>query len=165
VRFGGVSVNARLDRMDALETGGHAVIDYKTGAASVGDWLGPRPDEPQLPLYALSQGTAEELGAVAYACVKAGDMAFKGIAREEGLIPGVKTVAGQQRIQAARDYASWEELLAGWRYELEALGKEFTSGEARVDPKHGDETCRYCELKPLCRVNERVGGLGDDADL
>jgi len=31
--------------------GGHAIIDYKTGSASVGDWLGPRPDDP--PVAAL----------------------------------------------------------------------------------------------------------------
>jgi probable DNA repair protein len=170
VSFGGVTVNARLDRMDRLigaagaggaGQGGHAVIDYKTGNASVGDWLGPRPDDPQLPFYAVSQDAAQEVCAVAFARVKAGDMEFKGVARDEGLIPGVKTLAGQ-RLQAARDYDSWEELLAGWRYELEALGKEFASGEARVDPKRGEQTCRYCDLKPLCRINERSFSIGSE---
>jgi len=162
VSFGGVTVNARLDRMDRLDAGGYAILDYKTGSASVGDWLGPRPDDPQLPIYAVSQEAAQEVCAVAFARVKAGDMEFKGVARDEGLIPGVKTLAGQ-RLQAARDYDSWEELLAGWRYELEALGTEFASGEARVFPKRGDDTCRYCELKPLCRINERAFSIGDEA--
>lgn len=167
VSFGGVAVYAKLDRLDRLiggggeRQGGHAVIDYKTGAASVGDWLGARPDDPQLPLYAVS--VTEDVSAVAFAQLKTGGMEFKGIAREEDLIPGVKTLAGQ-RLQGARDYASWEELLAGWRYELEALGKEFAVGEARVDPKRGDDTCRWCELKPLCRINERARGLGAEAD-
>lgn len=171
---GGITVNARLDRMDTLEAGGMAIIDYKTGGASVGDWLGPRPDDPQLPLYAVSQAGSAAAGqagagpgdgglsAVAFARVKAGELEFKGIAREQDAIPGVKPLAAQ-RLQSARDYASWEELLAGWRYELEALGREFGAGEARVDPKRGDETCRYCGLKALCRISERAFSIGDGA--
>ena len=166
VSFGGVTVYAKLDRMDRLEAGGLAVLDYKTGSASVGDWLGPRPDDPQLPLYAVSQaGSAgEAVSAVAFARVKAGDMAFKGIARDAGLLPGVSGVE-RQRSGAAKQYASWDELLEGWRGELESLGREFASGEARVDPKRGEPTCRYCGLKPLCRINERVLlGLDEGSD-
>ena len=155
--FGGVTVNARLDRVDRLEAGGYAVIDYKTGSANVGDWLGPRPSDPQLPLYVVS-GT-EDISAVAFARLKAGEMAFRGVSRDEGLIPGVASL-DKQRSNAAKDYASWEELLAGWRRELEALGAEFAAGEARVDPKRGEQTCRYCDLKLLCRINERAFSIG-----
>jgi ATP-dependent helicase/nuclease subunit B len=168
VSFGGITVNARLDRMDRLASGGYAILDYKSGAANVGDWLGPRPAEPQLPLYALDPGkdaaTSDraDIRAVAFARVKAGEMEFKGIARDPGLIPGVKTV-GEQRVRGARAYRSWEELLGGWRNELETLGREFAGGEARVDPKRGDETCRYCELRPLCRINERGGAPDAEA--
>ncbi len=157
VSFGGVTVNAKLDRMDRLEDGSHAILDYKTGAANVGDWLGPRPDDPQLPFYAVSQSDKEgdeAVGVVAFARVKAGEMGFKGIARSEGLIPGVGTIA-KQRSAAAKDYESWEQLMGGWRYELETLGQAYAAGDARVDPKRGEETCRYCDLKPLCRINER----------
>ncbi len=156
VSFGGVTVYAKLDRMDRLDAGGHAVLDYKTGNASVGDWLGPRPDDPQLPLYAVSQGEpgGEAVAAVAFARIKVGEMAFRGIAREEGLVPGVGTV-DKQRSGAARQYASWDDLLERWRGELESLGREFASGDARVDPKRGEQTCRYCGLEPLCRINER----------
>jgi len=176
VSYGGLTVNARLDRVDRIvgagEAGGAgaagpgalAVIDYKTGEASIGDWLGPRPDDPQLPLYAVSRsaGREEAMCAVAFACVRAGELEFKGVARDEGLIPGVRPLAGL-RLQAARDYASWEELLEGWRYELDALGREFSAGEARVQPKRGEQTCRYCELKPLCRIDERAVSTGDEA--
>ena len=155
--FGGVTVNARLDRMDSLDAGGRAVIDYKTGSASIGDWLGPRPDDPQLPLYAVS-GT-DEVSAVAFAHLKAGDMGYRGISRDEASIPGVARL-DKQRSGAAKYYDSWADLLAGWRYELDALGTEFASGEARVDPKRGEQTCRYCSLAPLCRINERVFSIG-----
>jgi len=165
VSFGGVTVNAKLDRMDRLQGGAHAILDYKTGSASVGGWLGARPDDPQLPLYAVTRNgnAGDDVAAVAFARVKAGEMEFRGIAREEGLIPDVGTIAGQ-RSKAAKQYGSWDALLEGWRRELEALGREFASGEARVDPKVklNLETCRYCEVKPLCRIYERLEASGKE---
>jgi len=35
------------------------------------------------------------------------------------------------------------------------------TGDARVDPKDLLNTCRYCDLQPLCRVYERVNALGE----
>jgi len=164
VSFGGVTVNAKLDRMDRLQGGAHAILDYKTGKANVGGWLGARPDEPQLPLYAVTRdgNAGDEVAAVAFARVRAGEMEFKGIAREAGLIPDVGTLA-EQRSAAAKQYGSWDDLLSSWRRELEALGREFASGEARVDPKDKRNlaTCRYCEVKPFCRIYERYGAPVD----
>jgi probable DNA repair protein len=164
VSFGGVTVNAKLDRMDRLRGGALAILDYKTGKANVGGWLGARPDDPQLPLYAVTrdENAGDDVAAVAFARVKAGEMEFKGIAREAGLIPDVGTLA-EQRAAAAKRYGSWDDLLSSWRRELEALGREFASGEARVDPKDKRSlaTCRHCEVKPLCRIYERYGAPGD----
>ena len=154
--FGGVAVNVTLDRMDELASGGRAILDYKTGAASVSAWLGPRPDEPQVPLYAL--GSGENVAAAVFAVIKAGTAAFKGVARENDLLPGVKTISAQRSAMAAH-YDSWEMLLAGWRIELDELGFGFASGDARVDPKRGDETCTFCDLHALCRINERSAEL------
>jgi len=168
--FGGITVNARLDRLDRIPGGGgarrgcDAIIDYKTGSANVADWLGPRPDDPQLPLYAAGLSESQDVGVVTFARVKAGEMEFKGVAERDGLIPGVVPLAAL-RPQAARAYDSWENLIDSWRRELDALGVEFASGEARVAPKHGEETCRYCELKPLCRISERALGRGDEVAI
>jgi probable DNA repair protein len=152
--FGGITVSARLDRMDRVlgDGGGYVVLDYKTGEAKVADWLGARPNEPQLLLYAL--GAPENVSGVAFACVKAGEMEFKGVARNAGMIPGVKLIA-DQRSAAAQEYRDWDELIAHWRKELEDLGREFGSGEASVQPRYGEETCRNCDLGVLCRINER----------
>jgi hypothetical protein len=38
---------------------------------------------------------------------------------------------------------------------LERLAGEFASGHAAVDPKQRPQTCRECDLQPLCRVHER----------
>jgi len=162
VSLGGLTVNAKLDRLDRLQGGAHAILDYKTGEASIAGWLGARPDEPQLPLYAVTSGT--DVAAVAFARVKTGEKKpFKGIARRKGLIPEVDTLA-EQRLGAAKRYRSWDELLSGWRRELETLGREFASGEARVAPKDGLATCTYCEVKPFCRIYERYGTATADRD-
>ena len=146
--IGGLSFSGRIDRMDKLEDGSHALIDYKTGSrVTPNDWLGERPDEPQLPLYVV---TAEErVSAVAFAKLKTGDMKFAGLSLNEKQLPGV------------RQAKSWGGLIATWKMELESLASGFAGGDARVDPKKGFATCRNCDLQPLCRVHERLNALAE----
>ena len=148
----GLELNGRIDRMDKLEAGGHALIDYKAGRPTPNEWLGERPDDPQLPLYALN--AMEDIAAVAFAKLKTGEMRYMGFSSRDDQIPMVK------------QSLDWAALLAGWKKELDALGQGFASGDARVDPKKLLATCRYCDLQPLCRVYERhpspAGGEGDE---
>ena len=146
----GLTLRGRIDRLDQLAAGGHAIIDYKTGRPTPNDWLGERPDDPQLPLYALS--ASEPISAVAFAKLKTGEMRYMGFSDRKDLIPEVKPAKG------------WDALLEGWKKELEALGSGFASGDARVDPKDGLATCRYCDLQPLCRVYERLSALGEEIE-
>jgi ATP-dependent helicase/nuclease subunit B len=149
--IGGLSFNGRIDRMDRLADGTHALIDYKTGSrVTPNDWMGERPDEPQLPLYAV---TAEEnVSAVAFAKLKTGDMKFSGFSVHEKEIPGVRAAQ------------SWGGLMATWTRELESLASGYAQGDARVDPKKGLQTCRYCDLQPLCRVHERLNALDENEE-
>ena len=133
--------------MDRLAAGGHALIDYKTGRATPNDWLGERPDEPQLPLYAVT--ASEDVSAVAFAKLKHGEMRFSGFSYEKKVMPQVKQAQ------------SWQSLVEGWKKELEALARGFAAGDARVDPKRALKTCRNCDLQPLCRVYERVNALAE----
>jgi probable DNA repair protein len=151
IAIGGLSFNGRIDRMDRLADGSHALIDYKTGSRVTSrDWMGERPDEPQLPLYAV---TAEEnVSAVAFAKLKTGDMKFSGFSQNEKEIPGVR---------AAK---SWGGLMTTWARELESLASGFAGGDARVDPKKGFQTCRYCDLQPLCRVHEKLNALDENEE-
>jgi len=146
----GLELNGRIDRMDKLEAGGHALIDYKSGRTSPNDWQGERPDDPQLPLYALN--APEDIAAVAFAKLKTGEMRYMGFADRKDRIP---------KLIPAKD---WNALLEGWKKELEALGAGFASGDARVDPKKLLHTCRYCDLQPLCRVYERVNALEEEGE-
>jgi len=148
LEIGGLSLNGRIDRMDRLEDGTHAIIDYKTGSrATPNDWMGERPDQPQLPLYAVT--AKENVTAVAFAKLKTGDMKFAGFSLQENAIPGVKPAK------------SWPGLMQYWKTELESLASGFAQGEARVDPKKGLATCRSCDLQPLCRVHERLSALAE----
>lgn len=155
VGVGPLQLDLRLDRVDETDGGARIVIDYKTGQASLASILQPRPDEPQLPLYVI--GAEPDASAAAFAQVSADGMKFVGLAREAGVLPGVKTPAevGAQ--------PGWAEQLACWRAELHRLAGEFASGHAAVDPKRRPETCRECDLQPFCRIHDR-GALQPSED-
>jgi ATP-dependent helicase/nuclease subunit B len=147
---GGVPVRLRLDRLDRLADGGWAVIDYKTGRAAASQWFGDRPDEPQLPLYAVAGG--QRVAAVLFAQLRPGELRFAGISRTPELVPDVRDLAGTPY---AADFESWAAMQDAWRQVLERLGEAFRDGHAAVDPKRYPDTCRYCGFGLLCRVHER----------
>jgi len=149
LEFAGLEFAARIDRMDKLSTGGHALIDYKTSRnLTPKQWEPPRPDDPQLALYAVS--AKEEVTAVVFAKVRPGEMRMMGYSRDDKALP---------RVQKAK---AWQPLLREWKNEAESLGKSFAGGEARVDPKKDLMTCRYCGLETLCRVYEKINVLAEE---
>ena len=48
---------------------------------------------------------------------------------------------------------SWEAQCASWQHSLQKLVIEFRTGDAKVDPLDGENTCRTCSLMSLCRVH------------
>lgn len=146
---GGIRVRLRIDRVDELDDGRKVVIDYKTGVVRTGQWFGPRPDEPQLPLYSMA--LQENIAGLLFAQIKAGAMGFRGVVENEGLVAGVKPWEQMPETSAA---GSWQKVLLDWRETIEKLGSDFRKGKAEVDPKHYPATCKHCALGPLCRVHE-----------
>lgn len=161
ITLGGVTARLKIDRIDRLADGTLAIIDYKSGRTDVRDWLGDRPEEPQLPLYALSQDE-QAVAAILFAQLRPGKLRFAGLAREADLVPGADTLAAKKY---AAEFSDWTELLAHWRATLSRLGEEFRAGEASVDPKEYPQTCNYCHLSALCRVGEQHAFGPDETDV
>ncbi len=143
----GLSLTLRPDRIDELEDGRRAVIDYKTRAPSRTDWLGERPQQPQLPLYSLLE---PKIQGIAFAELSATDpVRFIALGEDLGLAKGDGKSLEQQTRSIA---ATWPELVAQWEMSLQQLAGEFMAGEAAVNPQPG--ACDYCDLASLCRIKE-----------
>jgi probable DNA repair protein len=145
-QVGPLRLNLRVDRVDLTDEG-QVIIDYKTGGAKAAHWEGDRPDEPQLPLYAVVTRTAQPdtpLADIAFAQVRAGTgMAFESFAQK---ITAKKPVPKRREL-------SLEEQLDQWQRVLEDLAEAFHRGDADVNPKSYPETCRHCAQRILCRLN------------
>jgi RecB family exonuclease len=157
IETGGLALETRLDRVDETEDGRRIVLDYKTGEAAPGAMLGERPDEPQLPLYLT--GAEPGAAAAAFAQVRAGDMRFAGLARDPDLLPGARTLPDGKLRKAE---ASWAQQVEAWRTAVARIAAGFAAGEAAVDPKRYPHTCRLCDMKPFCRVYERLENALDE---
>jgi ATP-dependent helicase/nuclease subunit B len=160
----GLQVSLRLDRMDALDDGGVAIIDYKTGRTHrVESWFEDRPQAPQLGLYALAQRAAapgQRVRAVAYAQVKAGELAVRGLAADGDAWPVLPLPS---RIRNA-GLADWSAAEARWAEALAVLGDEIVSGVSTVTPRDPRKTCAHCGLQPLCRIGAAGLRRAEDED-
>jgi RecB family exonuclease len=155
----GIILRTRADRIDRLDDGRIVIIDYKTGEVNISDWLTDRIAEPQLPLYSVMAG--EPVGAVIFARIKKGRLAWAGLADNAGLAPGLKEVAA-----VSRDHETLEALMGWWREKLDGLAAEVRRGHATVSPVSLVKSCRYCDLGILCRVTEGavLESAGDNDD-
>lgn len=89
------------------------------------DITGDLLDEPQLPLYTVV--SAINVHSIAFGYLRSGDTKLKQIPTDKIKI-------------------HWEE-------ELVKIADDFLCGNITVKPKYGEETCRLCDLKSLCRIN------------
>ena len=147
VHIGPLRLDIRVDRIDTRlvdgEPAGDIILDYKTGRATPAEWLGSRPDAPQLPLYAVVS-QSPNLAAVAFANVRAGnDIDLTGYESNKGVLPRAS------RLKTSSLQAQVDE----WRATLTQLADDFHSGSATVAPKQYPSTCRYCDQRPLCRLD------------
>jgi ATP-dependent helicase/nuclease subunit B len=145
--LGGATVHMRIDRVDRLEGGGLALLDYKSGAPMPLDLAAARPSHPQLIAYAQ---TLTDVVALAMVHVTAGTVQFAGVARESGLLPQIRALAPA----GADPLASWAAQQREWRATLERLIAGFLAGDARIDPRPG--ACRYCPVIDICRISARA---------
>lgn len=164
VEIGNLVIRTRIDRIDQLEDGTCAVIDYKTGRPDPLQWLDDRISEPQLPAYCLGL-PRDQVGAVMFAVLrgKAKESGFRGLARSNEGWPGATSRTLDARL-AELGWSSFEEVLEHWDKTLSALGDAFARGDAAVDPVDVELACRYCDLKSFCRIHEQQTAVLESPD-
>jgi ATP-dependent helicase/nuclease subunit B len=149
----GQQLRLRIDRLDALASGGLAILDYKSGQRVSADWYGERPSHPQLLAYLAAVGA--DVVAMATVNVTARDVRFDGVAVSPALLPKVAGVKGEG------DPADvWRSRVREWRALVERLALAFAAGEAAVDPKPG--ACDFCHVAAICRVGDEPLASGDE---
>lgn len=166
-RLNAIEFRCRVDRMDRVEQG-LALIDYKTGEVTRQSCESERPDQPQLPAYAVLQQPLDDnetppVAGIAFARLRAGEVGFvpvytlQDVFSQQPLKPTDRSLVASPSDLAKR--------IESWRRILDRLAQDFHSGMATVDPKNPSETCRSCPQALLCRVRE-TGDLefGNDDD-
>lgn len=159
VRVGDLKLNLRADRIDRTEDGKHLLLDYKSGVVKTADWKTMRPNEPQLPLYAVF-GNVDEVCGVLFARIRVGETGFSGVVSNvrAQLFPDVDAKSALTKdpyTDAMRD--EWTEALLN-------LAEDFLRGEAAVDPRDKRKTCEFCPLPGLCRIAEVDGVLAEEPE-
>jgi len=145
----GKRLDLRIDRIDALDDGTTAILDYKSGlGARPSDWLGDRPRDVQLPLYAIS--LADPPGAVVLVTLRADRVGYAGVWTADAF-PGRSARLGPI-----------PDLVATWRDALERLVDEYAAGDVRIFAPEAKAAAGA--FAPLTRVYEQLA-LAARADV
>ncbi|HVY93766.1 MAG TPA: PD-(D/E)XK nuclease family protein, partial [Bryobacteraceae bacterium] len=148
---GGVTITARVDRIDDIGGGNCIIVDYKSGKVERVDQLVESETSLQGPLYALAVREKKNLNTVA--------MVF--LAIREGKPVGWGSVPGAD-FELNEMPADWIESA---RSRSIARLESFLSGDVHPEPHKVDE-CVWCDYKNACRFQTteliHIGAAGVD---
>ncbi len=163
-RFDSLELTLRIDRIDRLEDGSLAIIDYKSGksTASRQSWLQDRPEDLQLPFYAVAGADALDaaVSAISLAHVHAEKLDYSGLAQHSNFHASIKPVAEDSRL----GIDDWDQMNQVFRSKVEHLARDFIAGDNVVDPANGLSTCSYCGLQSLCRIHQELASHDEEAE-
>jgi ATP-dependent helicase/nuclease subunit B len=150
VDIAGGTFEVRIDRIDVLEGGGSAILDYKAGAPRTPRWDAAGIRDPQLLAYLLAE-RGRDVQALANVSLTHGRARFVGKASRPRLLPEVGGMPGlsPSKVPAAEIDSAWHGTLDGWLQSLQELAARYLAGEAPVQP--APDVCRNCHLTVLCR--------------
>ncbi|WP_339897990.1 PD-(D/E)XK nuclease family protein [uncultured Gilvimarinus sp.] len=144
LKFEGLELTVRVDRIDRLASGQPLIIDYKTGQVKPSSWRTDSFTEPQLPLYACTLAD-DGAQAIAFAQINASDQCFAGLGTGTA-ITGIKDIPEEQ----------WQQQLEDWRQRLAELACEFREGWATVDYQGNQARLFDAEFEGLTRADEQT---------
>lgn len=162
VSIAGGEFELRIDRIDAIEGGGFAIIDYKSGQPRAPRWNGEDVRDPQLLAYLLAE-RGRDVQALANVSLSQGRAKFTGKAARPGLLPDVNGLPGMNpnKVPASDIDAAWQTEAGRWIHGLQMLASNYLAGRAPVQP--ASDVCRNCHLTVLCRrVELAAAGLHED---
>ena len=150
VNIAGGTFVVRIDRIDILEGGGCAILDYKAGAPRALRWDPDGIRDPQLLTYLLAE-RGRDVQALANVWLTRGQVRYIGKAARPRLLPGVNGLPGMSpaKVPPAEIDAAWQGELENWLQSLQLLAARYLAGEAPVQP--APDVCRNCHLTVLCR--------------
>ncbi|MCG8413576.1 MAG: PD-(D/E)XK nuclease family protein [Pseudomonadales bacterium] len=160
--YRGMVFNLKIDRVDRLDDGSLAVIDYKTGktVASPTSWLSDRPQDLQLPFYStvMNELQQESVAAIAIAHVNPERTDYSGIMEQKQFHRSLTSVS--EKLPGDMD---WPALNHHFKLKVQEIADEFLQGIARISPVDYSERCSDPQIRALCRVpdSEATDETGD----
>lgn len=150
VTIAGGRFEIRIDRIDSIEGGGFAILDYKSGEPRAPRWQGTEVRDPQLLSYLLAEA-GRNVQALANVSLASGRARFSGRAATSRLLPGVKGLPGMDpnKVPAEEIQAAWQREVEQWLRGLARIAADYIAGRAPVEP--AADVCRNCHLTVLCR--------------
>ena len=150
VAIGGGQFDLRIDRIDAIEGGGYAILDYKSGEPRSLRWNAEVVRDPQLLAYLLAE-RGRDVVALANVSLANGRAKFTGKSSHRGLLPGVSGLPGMNpnKVPAEEIAAAWQQETEHWLHSLQLIAADYIAGRAPVQP--ASDVCRNCHLTTLCR--------------
>ncbi|HET7809553.1 MAG TPA: PD-(D/E)XK nuclease family protein [Steroidobacteraceae bacterium] len=147
VSIAGGTFEMRIDRVDSLQGGGFAILDYKAGESGPLSWDGEKFRNPQLLAYLMAE-RGRNVQALANISLTRGRARFVGKASRKGLLPGVGGL-NANKVPPDQIDAAWQGDVERWLDALRRVAAAYLAGEAPVQP--ASDVCRHCHLTVLCR--------------